>query len=600
LLPTSQESVVLITSRVRLFDLDGAHVVPLDLLSVQDSQGLLARMIGKERVAAEPDAATKLIELCGQLPLALRICAGRLVNHRHRSLEDMAQTLGDETRRLRELSGGGWGVAASIRLSYLALEHEMQTAFRRLGVFPGQSLDVHVAAVLFETNLEDARDLLDGLLDVHLLDHQADDRYVLHDLVRCYARSLAEADDEQAASARATERLLCFFHQAVTSASALLYQSKPVLPHENSRQQDFPRYFADADAALAWLHQEHNTVLAAVHMARVHGLHRHAAVLPHHLGEYLQTYGYHQEAWEIAEQGFAAARELGDTSLMRISATTLAVALWNLSCYQDGLAMAEHALELARELDDQATVAACLSHIGSFHNQLGNFVEGLRYLEQTQEFHRQQGALRELADIAISISAATGYLGQYEFSAASARKALKLCRHLGEPQGEALALLNVANAEVGLGRTQQALTHLEQAWRLAKARQARTCMAKVLVRLTRVYLLLDRHDAAQSCAAEIHELLVSSITPNLSVQLKTTVGLVSHASGDLTQARVVLEHALDHADELDLPLGQAESLQALARVAAAEGEAEEAVQYRKRADVLFDAMGIPVGHVRNE
>src|SRR5262249_48179701 len=87
LLPGSATCAVLITSRDRLTGLvarEGAHRVPLDVLSPDDSLTLLERIVGPERVRRDPNAVTELARLCGHLPLALRIAAANLANRPHR------------------------------------------------------------------------------------------------------------------------------------------------------------------------------------------------------------------------------------------------------------------------------------------------------------------------------------------------------------------------------------------------------------------------------------------------------------------------------------------------------------------------------------
>ncbi|NBH10864.1 BTAD domain-containing putative transcriptional regulator, partial [Amycolatopsis sp. SID8362] len=69
---------VLITSRHRLGRLVaefGAFSLGLGALTESDSRALLGGVLGEGRVAAEPAAAGELAELCGHLPLALRIAA---------------------------------------------------------------------------------------------------------------------------------------------------------------------------------------------------------------------------------------------------------------------------------------------------------------------------------------------------------------------------------------------------------------------------------------------------------------------------------------------------------------------------------------------
>ncbi|MFD0329335.1 BTAD domain-containing putative transcriptional regulator [Streptacidiphilus monticola] len=195
LLPAAPGSLVLITSRVRLSELDGAQALLVDVMSSGDARQLLVRSLGEERVAAEPQAVDELIELCGRLPLALRICTGRLVDRPGWSIQHMVDRLGTETRRLRELRGGSRSVEAGTSLSYLAMSCELRFAFRMLGCFPGYDFDVHAAAALIGVSPDEAADQLEQLVDVHLLRQHVEGRYSFHDLVRAYARCVKDEQD---------------------------------------------------------------------------------------------------------------------------------------------------------------------------------------------------------------------------------------------------------------------------------------------------------------------------------------------------------------------------------------------------------------------
>ncbi|MER6737902.1 hypothetical protein [Streptomyces puniciscabiei] len=74
-------------------------------------------------VAAEPGAAARLVELCGGLPVALRIVAARLTTGDAPSLTCLAQELGDEAERLEGISlpGGGHSLSAVLGPSYRLL-----------------------------------------------------------------------------------------------------------------------------------------------------------------------------------------------------------------------------------------------------------------------------------------------------------------------------------------------------------------------------------------------------------------------------------------------------------------------------------------------
>ena len=84
LLPGAPGCLVLVTSRNQLTGLvaaDGAHPITLDLLTGDEARELLARRLGADRVAAEPDAVEQIITACARLPLALAIVAARAATH---------------------------------------------------------------------------------------------------------------------------------------------------------------------------------------------------------------------------------------------------------------------------------------------------------------------------------------------------------------------------------------------------------------------------------------------------------------------------------------------------------------------------------------
>src|SRR5262249_5523655 len=80
LLPGTPTALVVVTSRNRLSGLvavGGAHPLMLDLLTEDEARELLARRLGSDRLAAEPQAVEQIVGCCARLPLALTIAAAR-------------------------------------------------------------------------------------------------------------------------------------------------------------------------------------------------------------------------------------------------------------------------------------------------------------------------------------------------------------------------------------------------------------------------------------------------------------------------------------------------------------------------------------------
>ncbi|MDQ0379549.1 AfsR/SARP family transcriptional regulator [Amycolatopsis thermophila] len=203
LLPGAGACAVLVTSRGRLPDLIAARHVDVGMLPEAEATELLARIVGAARAAAEPDAAAAIVRACGRLPLAIRVAGARLSHRREWTLRTLADRLADERRRLDELRVGDLAVRAGLALSYEQLPVSCARAFRALGTlgplpFPGWV----AGALLGRSGADDVLEVLAGAHLVDVVDGQP--RYRLHDLVRCYARELADSDpyDERRARVR--------------------------------------------------------------------------------------------------------------------------------------------------------------------------------------------------------------------------------------------------------------------------------------------------------------------------------------------------------------------------------------------------------------
>ncbi|MGH3765795.1 MAG: BTAD domain-containing putative transcriptional regulator [Pseudonocardiaceae bacterium] len=215
LLPGTPGCAVLVTSRARLAGL-GCAQVDLDVFEPDQAVELLARAAGPQRVAAEPAAAREIARLCGFLPLAIRVAGTRLSARPHWPLSRLETDLADEDRRLDSLQLGDLGVRASLARSYESLDVMARRAFRLLGLLEIRDVAPWVAAALLDVPQTRAEELMDTLVDLHLLDvagHDASGQlhYRFHDLVRVYAREVAAAAEpencfERTLTACGTER----------------------------------------------------------------------------------------------------------------------------------------------------------------------------------------------------------------------------------------------------------------------------------------------------------------------------------------------------------------------------------------------------------
>ncbi|MFN2533911.1 MAG: BTAD domain-containing putative transcriptional regulator [Pseudonocardiaceae bacterium] len=211
LLPGTPGCAVLVTSRARLSGLGGAQRVDLDVFALDQAIELLARVAGPQRVAAEPVAAREIVRLCGFLPLAIRVAGARLGARPHWPLSRLETDLADEGTRLDTLRLGDLEVRASLARSYETLDVMARRAFRLLGLIEVPDFAPWVTAALLDVSQLRAEELMDTLVDQHLLEVAGRDasgrlRYRFHDLLRAYAREVGVAQESHAGQLAALER----------------------------------------------------------------------------------------------------------------------------------------------------------------------------------------------------------------------------------------------------------------------------------------------------------------------------------------------------------------------------------------------------------
>lgn len=236
LLPGTPGCAVLVTSRSRLADVDGAKIIELGGMLPVDAVSLLGKISEREMIGANAESALAIAALCGYLPLAIRIAGARLADDPDLSVTGLAELLGDDSRRLDELSVGDQSVRARFAAAARGLSGTARAVLALLAaVGPRDAPGWLVASMLFEDPA--ANVVAPALANVGLLHRvhgvpttggSKGPAYRMHPLVRAYAGELL-ADANPGLIGAATGRLLASGWLELTSAgdSAVLDR----LPH---------------------------------------------------------------------------------------------------------------------------------------------------------------------------------------------------------------------------------------------------------------------------------------------------------------------------------------------------------------------------------
>ncbi|MFY9806616.1 MAG: BTAD domain-containing putative transcriptional regulator [Pseudonocardiaceae bacterium] len=404
LMPGTPGCAVLVTSRKRLAGLPGARLVDLDTFEPDQAVELLARLAGPQRVAAEPAAATEIVRLCGLLPLAVRIAGARLGARPHWPLSRLEADLADEHHRLDALRLGDLDVRASFAQSYQSLDVLARRAFGLLGVLDIGEFAPWVAAAILDVALLRAEELLDTLVDMHLLDVAGHDgcgqlRYRFHDLLRVYAREVATAQEPEADRLAALDRVfggwLALAEEAgrgITGCTLGATVEAPRTDRQRCWRPDGSVVKSVVTDPCGWFKTEWAAMVGAVEQAFSVGSDQLGWALGVRLARFFLVRGYYEDWHHVCDLMVSGARRSVNGG--REGAALRA---------SGGLRRLQVRLDEALEAFEQ-TLKACgaagaTGRIGAPDEALPHLEHALGHLRELADRHSDASAMRELGAV---------------------------------------------------------------------------------------------------------------------------------------------------------------------------------------------------------
>ncbi|WP_200258615.1 BTAD domain-containing putative transcriptional regulator [Streptomyces sp. HSG2] len=540
LLPGTAGCATVVTSRVRMVGLAGAHLVDLDVMAPEEALALFTRIVGEERVSAERQAALDVVAACGFLPLAIRIAASRLSARRTWTVSVLAGKLADERRRLDELQAGDLAVAATFELGYGQLDPPQARAFRLLGLADGPDISLAAAAALLDLSPEDTEDLLEPIVDTSLLESAAPGRYRLHDLVRLYARACAERDESPTSAREALSRGLDFY---LATASRVYAGERPGDRLVDSlAPTDHPgRDFTDGSAALDWLYSEAAPLLACVRQAtdtdrlsravdllwaakdltesgaysrqyeataramcdatREAGDARAEGRARTVLTDVLLVSGRIAQAEEEARLAMGLAESVADAAAVSWDANSLGLICLHQGRHADSKPYFERAIAGFRAVGNRPPEATALCNLSRAHLGGGDVAEAVEFARRGLEAHAEFGRTVRLANSHYALGIALNRAERHDEALGHFSEALLVLRDHRQRLWEGTTHFRIAETHLAAGAPARAAQHAEQALALGCIGGDRM-RGNALTVLGRALAALGQTDRARACWEE--------------------------------------------------------------------------------------------------
>ncbi|MEV0237106.1 BTAD domain-containing putative transcriptional regulator [Nonomuraea sp. NPDC050786] len=495
LLPGQPGCAVIVTSRSPLALLHGAVRVHVSALDRADARALLATGAGDERMAAEPEAANRIIDLCARLPVALRIAAARLATRPHWTLARLAERLADPVRILGELRHDGQSVVPTLTRGYEVLPDGPRSLIRRIGFYGSAEVTAWTTAALADVPVDVAENMLEELAESHFMVTLRDgERFRCHELLLGFGAGRALEEDSQEDLHAAVRRALGGWLALTDDAHASMRGPGNSIPRGTA-----PRYRPRGAAARSgegalWFDANLDGILAAV---------RRAAPFPEVCWELavaplaLYEAGFHLDAWlDSHELALAGARAAGDGRGQAALLYSLGHRSLLVGDYLGAARRAEEALRLFRDLDDGHGRGLALRLLADLCRIRQMPIEARRAYEEAVEVLRRSGDPVGEADALGGLAMVLHSTGEEEASQARLERALVLSREGGSLRSEAQIRRGLAMHAARAGTPEEACPELLKALEIAAFIGDRVVLSEILLDLGTTRILLGDPKAA--------------------------------------------------------------------------------------------------------
>ncbi|MGW4648122.1 AfsR/SARP family transcriptional regulator [Kitasatospora sp. NPDC004289] len=555
LLPAGPDCAVLLTSRSPMLTLEGAAHLRLATLSEAESVALVAVASGRtsadrEVVTLEQGDLARLVGLCGRLPLALRIVAARLAARDALPVRSLVAQLSDHEDRLDQLELDDLSIRQSLALAHRVLLESERRLDRRaadaLLAVGSLNLPEYSAAQLagtLGTSRAQAAAALDRLVDVALLDEIRLDRFAPHDLVRDFARELAEDSGRRPELASAALR----WYAAEAGRSALALA--PELHHH--RRLPGGDGSPDEETALLWGDAECVNLVPLVEQAdREQRDSSSLLTLVQALLPYLRARGRTAELSQLNRTALTVARREGNLLAQAHALGDLAGSHFDAGRFADALDLIDQAVPLWRELGDVVREQLNLNNRGMLLQALGRDREAVTALEEALALAVERGDAHNEA-LALSGLGNVAEKTDPRLAIRHHSRSIEAGRRSGTPGVQMAGLCNIGCAHLRLDEPAEALQHFREALALPAGSAHWTTERQTRLGLVDALHRLHHLDEAATAARDLLDRTTTRADPYGEGLARHAYGLVLRDQGNPTHALTQWRTALDLLTPLD-------------------------------------------------
>ncbi len=597
----------IVTSRQKI-ELPSMFSNQLNGLPGAEARELLNRIVPRVGEYGE-----RIAELCGRLPLALRVAANTLTLHPEMSFDNYIRRL----EILEDSENPAGPIDTVLQATYQMLDAGLQRLWRLLSIFP-DSFDINAAASIWRINPGRAADALDYLMFYSLVDrNRTTGRFRLHDMMLQFTGQNLTVEERGVAT-----YLHAAHYQSVLHEAEALYEQGGQALKQGLMLLDLE--WQNIQAGQSWAVANADQNRAACELSSTYPV----------AGRYVRGLRQHpRERIRWSEAALNAAKTLQRRKAMGRHLIALGDSFIDLSEASNAIDCYDQALDLARDIADHRGEADALSGLGMANYLSGRFTQAREFhlsaLEIGRSIKDQRAEAIALGNLALTHyakgepekatalfdqqliiaretgdrrneSVALGGLGMVHNALGNAGGAISLLnlqltisRDIGDRRGELSALCQMGSAYASLNNNKQAVAFHEQALAVAREIGDRHNETNALGGLGIHYYLRGNVDVALQYFEQQLNLATETGDRRGKSLAQLSLGEAYIVRGNAKRAIELLQQAFGITTEIGDIRGQSKSLYQLALALDKYGDRRQAVAQARTALELFEAAEDP-------
>ena len=304
--------------------------------------------------------------------------------------------------------------------------------------------------------------------------------------------------------------------------------------------------------------------------------------------------GDNKNAFSNFQQALALRREIGDKRGLGDTLIDMGNLYNDRGDHDQAFKMYKEALQVQRDLGDEGLQAVCLNNMGAVYFEKAQYEDARAYYQQALQLREKANVPQDIVESVSNLAENSVRMGQYDQAVSQYMRALELWRGINNTRGAAIVSYTLGTMLDYQGRFGAAVNSKQDALKTFQELKDKTnWMADIEGGYGEALTLAGRGEEAKTSLNDALTLARELKNDGTVSEILAFQGDAAYYRGDSKSARGFYEQALQAATRSKQPDRILIAKVALAKIAAREGSAQQAINSLRELMRQADEQGVP-------